>query len=868
MSTILKDEIYKFVSSLPEWQRILASYLLQITDKEIQKEEAVQLSYETLLFENKLGPAPTQAISSILPEQSAESESPSGLKYRFVAVSEVQNLNALSPAQRLPVAETGLTVIYGENGVGKSGYGRLFNNVFYSRGDNFLIGNVFGPVKNQPCSAQFEFLDKDGNQLKLKYPENKNHPAFRQFASFDSKSVNVHIDNQNELHVQPRELDFFENLIQLIGQVSDKIDSVAKTHKSENQFSKFFIEESSIKTAVSKIDSKSDLEKIKSACVLSEDDLTKISELELKKSSLNLTTLEKTKKNLQNVKAKVTGLKQKLATAESSFTEEKIEFISKAIARYEDLKAEVARNGVDQFNNPKFKGIGSELWQQFIKGGKDLSALDQSSASPENGKACPYCRQDLTNEAVELIEKYNQFLESQARDNLKKAHDWGTKYSEGLAKVEVSKILDEDAFSVWAREKQSENYSKIVSSFADLEALKKDVTNAIKDWDKSSLKSFTPQIIDWASIESTLDQELLELNEEKIKIELKSVSEQLTTLNHKRVLSGLITEIAKFISDSRYAEELDKVKRQIGRTTTITNTSTELHERYISNRYIQLFKQECIDLNIPCPDLNPVGAKGKTKRKYSIVGEQPSKVLSEGEQRAVALADFFTEAQISDLGGLIFDDPVNSQDYKRKAKIAQRLATEARNRQVVVFTHDLLFLNDLVMATDDQAVVLTCHWMSKNSATETGIIFSNTVPDTEKAFIDAKIAKDRLAEAKGASNPLEAFRATKDGIGALRASYEAFIVRVVFDGIVERFSRRVRQSEIHKVHAPKESLYFISNKLGELSGYITGHLQVDSSTSEIDHALLEKEIGVYEQFSAGFKKEKIEALKNFKEANA
>ncbi|MBK7962238.1 MAG: hypothetical protein IPK04_14285 [Bdellovibrionales bacterium] len=114
------------------------------------------------------------------------------------------------------------------------------------------------------------------------------------------------------------------------------------------------------------------------------------------------------------------------------------------------------------------------------------------------------------------------------------------------------------------------------------------------------------------------------------------------------------------------------------------------------------------------------------------------------------------------------------------------------------------------MATDEQVVLLTCHWMSKNSATETGIIFSNTVPDTEKAFIDAKIAKDRLAEAKGASNPLEAFRATKDGIGALRASYEAFIVRVVFDGIVERFlvDEYVKVRSTKSMHQKNHSILF------------------------------------------------------------
>lgn len=863
MSNTLKDEIYIFVSGLPEWQKILAAHLLRLTEQELKKDDAIQCSLEALLVENKLTTTSAPAVQYTIPEKSNGSATGSASKFFLSSISSVQNLNALSSGQTLPIAETGLTVVYGENGVGKSGYGRLFNSAFYSRGDKTLIGNVYGPTKNHAHSAVFEFIDGNKNKVSLKYPDQKAHPAFVQFSAFDSKSVNVHIDNQNELHVQPSELNFFEALIQLINSVCEQLDVIAKSKRPENQFSKAFPEDSTVKTQVVGLGSKTNIEALIKLATLTDDETKRIEELEAKKTSLSLTEMEKSKKRLGGIKSRIATLKTKMTTIETALGPEQVERITKAITRYEELKAEVAKNGVDQFSDPRFKGIGSDLWQQFIKSAKELAALPGEPTDPAN--ACPYCRQDLTTEAAQLIERYVQFLDSKARDSMTKAHEWGVTHLANLERVEIPALLEDEAFYLWAKEKHQDTLNQILSNFNSAIPVKEGATAAVKEWDKTKVLALNVATVNWTALETALDAEILELNEEKIKADTKTITDELLILNHRKILSSLIQNITAFVDGLKYADQIEALKKQISRTKNITDKATDLHERYISNRYVQLFKQECIDLNIPCPDLSPVGTKGKTKRKYSIVGEVPSKVLSEGEQRAVALADFFTEAQISEMCGLIFDDPVNSQDHKRKGNIAKRLAAESKNRQVIVFTHDLLFLNDLVIATNDSKIKMTCHWMYKDN-TATGIVHPNTTPDIEESFADAKVAKDKLAEAKKPNqNPLEITRSTREGLSALRASYEAFIVKNVFDGIVKRFSRRVRQSEIHKVHAPKERLYFISGKMGELSGYTEAHLQLDTSIPEITPDLLEKEIGIYEKFSAEFNKEKKDALKSFNE---
>src|SRR5208282_968117 len=109
--------------------------------------------------------------------------------------------------------------------------------------------------------------------------------------------------------------------------------------------------------------------------------------------------------------------------------------------------------------------------------------------------------------------------------------------------------------------------------------------------------------------------------------------------------------------------------------------------------------------------------RGQTVRSLSIKGgHSPEKILSEGEQRAVALADFLTEIALNPANaGIVLDDPVTSQDHQRKERVARRLVGEAKIRQVIVFTHDLVFLTLIAGAAADEAVEMLTHWVERDS---------------------------------------------------------------------------------------------------------------------------------------------------------
>ncbi|HVA18190.1 MAG TPA: AAA family ATPase, partial [Candidatus Dormibacteraeota bacterium] len=71
----------------------------------------------------------------------------------------------------------------------------------------------------------------------------------------------------------------------------------------------------------------------------------------------------------------------------------------------------------------------------------------------------------------------------------------------------------------------------------------------------------------------------------------------------------------------------------------------------------------------------------------------PAEILSEGERTCVALAGFLAELETSqNLSSIVLDDPVSSLDHHYRVRVARLLVESAKLRQVVVFTHDIVFL--------------------------------------------------------------------------------------------------------------------------------------------------------------------------------
>ncbi|GAI17143.1 unnamed protein product, partial [marine sediment metagenome] len=192
---------------------------------------------------------------------------------------------------------------------------------------------------------------------------------------------------------------------------------------------------------------------------------------------------------------------------------------------------------------------------------------------------------------------------------------------------------------------------------------------------------------------------------------------------------SLINEQNELLARQWLADILDDIETEIERkkilfalnnairdtvTTGITRKSGELADTYVTDVLRDRLTTEVNNLGAAYMQVefdSPGGRLGQKRFKISLQGApdntEVSHVLSEGEFRCIALAGFLAELSTEQSGSaLIFDDPVCSLDHQWRRKVASRLVQFASERQVIVFTHDIVFLADLVEGCNTQNIPL------------------------------------------------------------------------------------------------------------------------------------------------------------------
>ena len=203
--------------------------------------------------------------------------------------------------------------------------------------------------------------------------------------------------------------------------------------------------------------------------------------------------------------------------------------------------------------------------------------------------------------------------------------------------------------------------------------------------------------------------------------------------------------------------------------------------------------------------LKPVTAKGKTLQKLVIKlpGEAvPRDILSEGEQRAIAIASFLAEMTVNGgKGGAIFDDPMSSLDHRRRELIAKRLVDEATKRQIVVFTHDLFFLS--LLQKESKIVSAPISSLSLRRTAEGFGVVSDSLPfDGANTKTRVGMLKEMLGQCVKLhkANEEEAYaKLAEDTYQRLRRTWERAIEEVLLNGVVWRFGANVATQSLREV---------------------------------------------------------------------
>lgn len=153
---------------------------------------------------------------------------PSDQYIELGSLTEVVGVNKLAANQTINFSPN-ITVIYGENGTGKTGYGRILKALGFSYDrNNTIYSNVFGNP-HQPKSATINYK-VNGNPDTFTWNGENRDQELENISVFNSDCVQISLDASRQLIVSP--IGF--HLFNLVSAELGELDSLLKAKKSEH----------------------------------------------------------------------------------------------------------------------------------------------------------------------------------------------------------------------------------------------------------------------------------------------------------------------------------------------------------------------------------------------------------------------------------------------------------------------------------------------------------------------------------------------------------------------------------------------------------------------------------------------------------
>ncbi|WP_417351221.1 AAA family ATPase [Flavobacterium alkalisoli] len=837
--TILKDQIITWVENQPYWFQYLSITILngnEISNEILDETLRYFLQDHSLIVKGE-----ERQVLNFNKISDFENSHDNDLYLK--SIKDIKNVNALAVGQSIEI-HPNLTIIYGANGTGKSGYVRMLNTAFKSRGDKNIIKNVFKEDEGEP-SCTFEFSDSQ-QVYDLYYPSDANKNEFDKYSVFDSQSIKVHLENNNKLNFTPSGFEYFESMVNAFEALKIKFDDIINKSSPINSYKLAFQNDNEIKLFVESLNSKTKKEELKVLSKFDESDVQKLEGLKSKREYLKSLNIAEKINELKEHKFRVNKLRTDLIRYNNILGEDTIANIHKLFIDREALQLVLNKEGIDALKDYPIQHLESKEWRSFIENAKDYFDILES----KDVNSCIFCLQSLSNKEQELIDKYWKIISSQTKQEIQDINVKIDEYNKAI-QILPSIVFDKDSilynYLIAIHPKFVEKYTIINVNYRDvIEQIQKNILNKI--W--LPVSSIVVDLIDFDLINKNIDHNIEELQKKDPVKEIENLDKQIYYYTDKFTLNKMADSIEKDIDKWIWADKASKLASSFN-TRILTLKQGELFTGHISEKYMQVFKEECKKLKAPnFVEISQKNVKSNTLRSLKISGHTASSILSEGEQRAISLADFMTETLLNPYKrGVIFDDPVTSLDHQRRELIADRIVEFALEHQVIVFTHDIPFYIKLKTSAVLKGVDFIYKTIRNVSGTP-GVIDDSIPWIAQDVKARLGVLKNELVKIKkivkeGDTDSHEF--AVKKFYGLMREGWERAVEERLLKGVVERFNIGVSTQKLRKLEITKELLDDIDKGMTDCSKFVhDSATELNPPIPEVDD--IEKDLSFFESF--------------------
>lgn len=818
-STELVDpraQLAEWANASDEWVRLLVAEVVA-TGRPVGP-ATIEKAYQLFRQEKALDKRELPAVP-LLDIEARQDESAPPLS--LIRLSEVGGVNALVPGAVIEPHE-GLTILYGENGTGKTGYSRIFKALANSRTADTILGNI-DVDSSEGQTAKLDFKLGDDHQA-LTWTGELGVSPFTRMSIFDSPAVRTHVDEDLDYVYTPASLALFNDVTTAIQAVTAEIDSaISELGSSGSGLLSRFQRGSTVYPLIETLGASTDLADLRSKAKSGDDVDQQVDVLTQAVAALRANTMGA---QIAGLKSEQRVLSQAVSVADALLAFELAKY-NEALTKRAQLTTDYETFRREIFAAADLPADPDDTWNDFIEAGETYRQ-HLVEVEAHDADRCLYCRQPLLDPARDLLTRYSTYLEDKISADIRT-----TDTALGGYKRQVAALQGNEMAAFIEQYKDTEG-SERPAYFAEVEAIEGArsvvvtavVAGHMVDIQISDVVTNPRTEADTALTTVGTNVSELETLQKGRTEALAEKQAQLLELKDAVELGKSWSLIETQVKSDKEADRLKTLKRPLpalGRS--VTALAKTASDQLINQSFDALFLEECEALRTPTLKVQFVGREGKAQRRKVLSGKhKPSKVLSEGEQKVLALADFLAEARLAGITApVIFDDPVSSLDHRRIKEVAQRIARLADDNQVIVFTHDILFASTLLALFEKSK---RCAYFQITDESGKGKVSRATGPRIDslsaiKGRINSTIqaAKQLDGEARDAL--------VHTGYSHLRSWCEVFTEDELLKGVTRRYQANVQMTTLININVDQlgEIIPKVSEVFEEACRYIDGHSQ-------------------------------------------
>ena len=813
-----KTDVTDWISSLPAWQQDLVCRVadtVELDDREFAEAlNSVKHAY-SIPFAGEI-PTPRQFRASLIEDE------PIGSTPKLIKFGALRGVGMIVEDAEIPFGADGLSVVYGQNAVGKSSYVRALKALCRTVDtERRPWGNVFKDANELPA-AHIELL-VDGEVHSSNTPlEGDDAVHLKGVSVFDSASAELYVDEKNTIQYVPSKLQVLSRLAALQDRLRTALDEERADVMNRRPSTDTLPEDTRAGAAVRALRGSDADPKLADIAALSSDEITHLAELKAAVAAADASTARQDGAVASGDATDAENLAINIEALAAMVGAEGTEQLRRACAESRTAN-EAVEIAAREFDAAPMTGIGTEPWRLLWSAARDFATAEGAAFPPEAGNVCPLCLQVLDPSSAERMAHF----ENHVMSTVQAAADAAAEHlSQGLADRDPARVEPLRApFVDRLLEREPAVAGPLIAYLDQLTAhlegvrSKPDEAVALAETPEAALATLRK----WGMGRKEQADRLISATDDEASARLR---QELRELEARQVLRDRLDEFELWRGDLRVVDKIDAAWKALA-TNKITTYQGDRAEEIVGDPLKNGLNRELGHLN--CQHL-PISAdfkreKGATKAVLRLAARHSSllkSIASEGEWRAVALAFFFAELSVRhDDAGIILDDPVSSLDDERRKYIADRLIEESTKRQVIIFTHDLPFLADLHHGAKANDVAMsTCgmwRWGDDVGRVDSEIPFKALSLKKRVGQL-----RDRAAQwdAQQPANQDEAWRRVTQFYRDLRASWERAVEERLFKGVVQRLQRDVMTKQLRSIAITEDLVKQIDTGMTRTSQFL------------------------------------------------